>query len=41
MDEMKEAAGTIVTRDEEDQIDADGKRIVILPARRFLLTLPE
>ena len=41
MDEMKEAAGTIVTRDEEDRIDADGKRIEVLPAWRFLLTSPD
>ncbi|OIO07218.1 MAG: AAA family ATPase [Elusimicrobia bacterium CG1_02_63_36] len=41
MGELKLKTSTIVTRNEEDQIEVDGKRIMVIPAWRFLLDLPE
>jgi predicted AAA+ superfamily ATPase len=40
MAELGLKAGTLVTRNEEEHIDADGGRIVVVPAWRFLLDLP-
>ncbi len=41
MVELKLKTGTIVTRNEEERIDVEGGRIVVVPAWRFLLDLPE
>lgn len=37
MAELKLAEGTIVTRDEEDQLHVDSGKIAVVPAWRFLL----
>lgn len=37
MKELKLKTSTIVTRNEEDQIEVDGKHITVMPAWRFLL----
>ena len=34
-------SGTVVTRNEEDQIKVDAGKIEVVPAWRFLLNLPE
>ncbi len=34
-------SATIVTRNEEETIEADGSEIQVVPAWRFLLNLPE
>jgi len=41
MAEMKQASGTIVTRNEEERIKIDAREIAVLPAWRFLLNLTE
>ena len=41
MRELKLSQGTIVTRDEEEQIQVDSGRIDVVPAWRFLLNVPE
>ena len=41
MAELKLASGIIVTRNEEEQLDTENGRIDVLPAWRFLLSLPE
>jgi len=39
--ELSLKTGTIVTRNEEEEIKVDGRKIEIVPAWRFLLNLPE
>jgi len=41
MAELKLKSGTIVTRNEEEEIETDGGKIVIVPVWLFLLDLPE
>jgi hypothetical protein len=41
MSELGLKAGTIVTRSEDERIEADGGTIEVVPAWRFLLELPE
>jgi predicted AAA+ superfamily ATPase len=41
MAELKQAQGVIVTRGEEEQIQVESGKIDVVPAWRFLLTLPE
>jgi len=41
MAELGLKSGTIVTRNEEEEIEADGGKIVAVPVWRFLLNLPE
>jgi predicted AAA+ superfamily ATPase len=41
MAELGTKTGTIVTRNEEEQIDAEGGTIKVVPAWRFLLDMPE
>ena len=41
MVELGTKTGTIVTRNEEEQIDAEGGTIRVVPAWRFLLDMPE
>jgi len=41
MGEMGIKTGTIVTRNEQEQIDLDGGSIQVVPAWRFLIDLPE
>jgi len=41
MAELKLKSGTIVTRNEEEEIETDSGKIVIVPVWRFLLGLPE
>jgi uncharacterized protein len=41
MTELKLNSGTIVTRNEEEQIKAEAGQIQVLPAWRFLLEMPE
>jgi predicted AAA+ superfamily ATPase len=41
MAELGTRSGTIVTRNEEEQIDAEGGIIKVVPAWRFLLDMPE
>lgn len=40
MAELRLETAAIVTRDEQEEIDAQGRRIAVLPAWRFLLDLP-
>jgi len=39
--ELSLETGTIVTRDEEEEINVGGGKIEVVPAWRFLLNLPE
>jgi len=41
MAEIGLKSGTIVTRNEEEVIEMDGRKIVVVPSWRFLLNLPE
>lgn len=41
MAELGLKSGTIVTRNEDERIDAGGRTIEVVPAWRFLLDLPE
>jgi uncharacterized protein len=41
MTELKLSQGTIVTRNQEEQIQVDSGRINVVPVWRFLLNLPE
>jgi len=41
MAELDMKTGTIVTRNEDERIEADGGTIEVIPAWRFLLELPE
>ena len=41
MAELGLSTGTIVTRNEDERIDAGGGTIEVVPAWRFLLELPE
>ena len=41
MSELKMTRGTIVTRNEEETTQADGRTVDVVPAWRFLLGLPE
>ena len=39
MAELKQSQGIIVTRNEEEQIQADAGKIAVIPAWRFLLNI--
>ena len=41
MTELNLKSGTIVTRNEEEEIRVDAGKIIIVPVWRFLLSLPE
>jgi hypothetical protein len=41
MAELGMRTGLIVTRDEEDRVELNGRAIEVMPAWRFLLSLPQ
>jgi uncharacterized protein len=41
MTELGLQTGTIVTRNDDERIDTDGRTILVVPAWRYLLDLPE
>ncbi len=41
LDELGLDSGTLVTRDHDEDIDLNGRRLQIISAWRFLLSLPE
>jgi len=41
MTELGLKSGTIVTRNEEEEVEGDSGKILVVPVWRFLLSLPE